>query len=102
MRSRLALGGAVILGLLAGPASAQVQQLNPNAANESFAVQSQFRSLNQQRTSDFNTLSMQAQRNVQFNPSPGFYGPLPRHGHRGVRAFRSRGGGINTSVCTGC
>ncbi len=78
MRSRLALGGAVALALWTGPAAAQVQQMNPNAANESFGLQSQFRTLNQQRVSDFNTLNMQAQRNVQFSPGPvypGAYGP---------------------------
>ncbi len=38
MRIPLALGAA-LLGLTAGPALAQVQLSNPNAANESFALQ---------------------------------------------------------------
>lgn len=98
MRFRLALGAA-LLGLSAGPAFAQVQQSNPNAANESFALQSQFRSLNQQQTSQYNVLNMQAQRNVQFSPPTpytGIYAPRLRHG-----TFRARHG-LNTSICTGC
>ncbi len=71
MRIPLALGAA-LLGLTAGPALAQVQLSNPNAANESFALQSQFRTLNQQQTSQFNVLNMQAQRNVQFAPPAPF------------------------------
>lgn len=93
---------ALVLTLvLAGPASAQVQQSNPNAANQSFAIQSQFRSLQQQQISNYNILNMQAQRNVQFSPSPvypGAYGIVGRPKHRGGRAHR----GMNTSICTGC
>lgn len=104
MRFRLTLG-ALALGALAcaGPATAQVQQSNPNAANQSFAIQSQFRSLQQQQTSDYNTLNMQAQRNVQFNPAPypGEYGYIGLRGHRGGRPIRSHRG-FNTSICTGC
>jgi hypothetical protein len=102
----LVLASAVALA--AGPACAQVQQNNPNAANESFAIQSQFRSLNQQRTADFNTLNMQAQRNVQFAPSyqgyPGAYGPgfrSSRHHRAGGRAVRT-GRGLDMGICTGC
>ena len=97
MRLRLALGAA-LLGLTAGPALAQVQQSNPNAANESFALQSQFRSLNQQQTSQYNVLTMQQQRNVQFSPPAPYVGgyPVVRHGR-----FRA-GHGLNTSICTGC
>lgn len=101
MRVPLALGILALALTGAGPASAQVQQSNPNAANQSFAIQSQFRSLQQQQISNYNTLNMQAQRNVQFNPSPvypGEYGIVGRPVHRGVRAHR----GINTSICTGC
>jgi hypothetical protein len=105
MRIPLALG-ALAFTLAAGPACAQVQQYNPNAANESFAIQGQFRALNQQRTADFNTLNMQAQRNVQFAPSyegyPGAYGPVGRSRHRGggraVRSYR----GMDMGICTGC
>lgn len=102
MRTRFVLGTVLCFGLPAGPALAQVQPGNPNAANNSFALQSQFRSMNQQRTSDFNTLSMQVQRNVQFSPpavvDPGLYAPLGWRGHRAV----GRRHGLNTSICTGC
>ena len=100
------------LALPAGAARAQVQQNDPNAANTSFALQSQIRTLNQQRVTDYNTLNQTIQRNVQFDP----YGPyLPYRGlrgglHGGVRVGRhlgrhgvvQRGGGVNTSVCIGC
>ena len=103
---------ALALALAAGPASAQVQLGNPNAANESFAIQGQFRALQQQRTADFNTLNMQAQRNVQFTPSyQGFPNGLiarPRHrggriggvGHVGRVGHTSRG--FDMGICTGC
>ena len=72
---------ALALALPAGAARAQVQPNDPNAANASFALQSQIRTLNQQRVSDYNTLNQQFQR------------------HGIARAPR---GGLNTSVCIGC
>ncbi|GJE12851.1 MULTISPECIES: hypothetical protein [Methylobacterium] len=96
---------ALALALPAGAASAQVQQNDPNAANASFALQSQIRTLNQQRVTDFNTLNQTIQRNVQYAPvGPyvpyrGVYGG--RHGGRHGIARRG-GGGVNTSVCIGC
>ena len=103
---------ALALALPAGTARAQVQQNNPDAANASFALQSQIRTLNQQRVTDYNTLNQSIQRNVQFEsfgpvlPYRGLYGGRhvgrqPGH-HGGARCFVRRGGGINTSVCTGC
>jgi hypothetical protein len=95
-----------------GAARAQVQQNDPNAANASLALQSQIRTLNQQRVTDFNTLNQSIQRNVQFAPyaAPlpyrGVYGGRVDHhagrslGHRG--SARRIGGGVNTSVCIGC
>jgi hypothetical protein len=100
MRARF-LGAFALTALLTGPAVAQVQQNNPNAANESFNIQNQFRSLQQQQTTNYNILNMQAQRNVQFAPPPAPV-VLPRHGStHGLRAPRA-GGGLNTSICTGC
>lgn len=95
--------GSLTLALAAGPAAAQVQQLNPNAANESFAIQGQFRAMQQQRTADFNTLNMQAQRNVQFTPSyEGYPGPIiARPRHRGGRVGRASRG-FDMGICTGC
>ncbi|MCJ2049223.1 hypothetical protein [Methylobacterium sp. J-070] len=95
---------ALALALPAGAARAQVQQNDPNAANASFALQGQLRAFNQQRVTDYNTLNQSIQRNVQFGAS----GPaLPYRGvyggrHVGRHGFVRRGGGINTSVCTGC
>jgi hypothetical protein len=98
--------GALALALAAGPAAAQVQQFNPNAANESFAIQGQFRAQQQQRTADFNTLNMQAQRNVQFAPSYEGYpgGIVARPRFRGGRAGRASHAyrGFDMGICTGC
>jgi hypothetical protein len=104
---------ALALTLPVGAARAQVQQNDPNAANASLALQSQIRTLNQQRVTDFNTLNQSIQRNVQFAP---YAAPLPSRGvyggrhvdHRAGRAIghhgpgRPVGGGVNTSVCIGC
>ena len=114
---------ALALAIPAGTARAQVQQNDPNAANASFALQSQIRTLNQQRVTDFNTLNQSIQRNAQSEPYGAY---LPYRGLRGglhgefhggfhgVHAGRrigrpvgrlgpvTRGGGINTSVCIGC
>ena len=102
MRARvLAAPLALALALAAGPAAAQVQQNDPNAANASLARQSDTRALQQQRVTDFNTLNMQVQRNVQYRPhepAGGTYGP-----RRGGRRAAGRGhGGFNTGVCIGC
>ena len=95
---------ALALALPAGAARAQVQQNDPNAANASFALQSQIRTLNQQRVTDFNTLNQTIQRNVQFEPYGGY---VPYRGvrvgrHIGRHGIVRRGGGVNTSVCIGC
>ena len=102
--SRAALGVSALwaLALPPGSALAQVQQYDPNAANASLARQGETRALQQQRTTDFNTLNLQAQRNVQYRPyAPDHAIPGPRRGgsrHGGVRAR----GGFNTGVCVGC
>ena len=101
--SRAALGSVLwALALPTGAALAQVQQNDPNAANASLARQSDMRALQQQRTTDFNTLNMQAQRNVQYRPDE------PYHGFGGLRRGYGRlsrahpHGGFNTGVCVGC
>ena len=71
---------ALALAFPAGAARAQVQQNDPNAANASFGLQSQIRTLNQQRVTDFNTLnqSIQRQRPVPaLRPLSVRPGPLP-------------------------
>ena len=113
MRLPLALGalplalGALAFVAAASPAAAQVQLGNPNAANSSFALQSQFRSQQLQNTAEFNTLNMQAQRNVQFAPSnqgyPGAYGIIPRSRHRAAgRLPKGTHRGFDMGICTGC
>ena len=93
---------ALALALPAGAAAAQVQPNDPNAANASFALQSQIRTLNQQRVSDYNTLNQQFQRNVQYQPYGPYYGAYGgrRVGRHGIA--RTPRGGLNTSVCIGC
>lgn len=99
------------LALPASSARAQVQQNDPNAANASFALQGQIRSLNQQRVSDFNTLNQTIQRNVQFEsfgpvlPYRGIRGGVHGGRHLGRHGGGRRGGvntGVNTGVCIGC
>jgi hypothetical protein len=116
---RAALLGLTLLGLAlivpAGAAVAQVQQNDPNAANASFALQSQIRTLNQQRVTDFNTLNQTIQRNAHYDafgpylPYRGLHGGLHggRHvgralGRPGIVPGSLRRGGINSSVCIGC
>ncbi|MDP4005565.1 hypothetical protein [Methylobacterium sp. NEAU K] len=93
---------ALVLALPGGAAWAQVQPNDPNAANASFGLQSQIRTLNQQRVSDFNTLTMRIQRNVQYQPQVPYHGLYGgrRAGRHGV--VRSPRGGFNTRVCIGC
>ncbi|MDP4023382.1 hypothetical protein Q8W71_12155 [Methylobacterium sp. NEAU 140] len=98
----LAAALALTLALAAGDAAAQVQQNNPNAANESLARQSDMRILQQQRVSDFNILNMQAQRSVQYRPAPpggAVYGYGLRRGS--VRHGRVRSG-FDPGICVGC
>ena len=96
------------LALPSGAAWAQVQQNDPNAANAAFALQSQIRTLNQQRVTDYNTLNQTIQRNVQFDsfgptlPYRGVYRGLPGGRQIGRHGVVRRGGGVNTGVCIGC
>lgn len=110
-RSLLAAG---LLLPLAGPACAQIATAQPdlNSWNSSFSQQSTLRSLQQQNTSELNTLRMQNQRNVQFRPADIQPGPvLGRRGgfsqggprHQGVRAGRTRlDRSLDTGICVGC
>ncbi len=102
--ARAGLGSVLwVLALPTGADLSQVQQNDPNAANASLARQSDMRALQQQRTTDFNTLTMQAQRNVQYRPDEPYY-----HGFGGLRRGDGRPGrararsGFNTGVCIGC
>jgi hypothetical protein len=69
----------------ATPALAQVQQTNPNAANQSMESSGQMRALQQQQTTQSDMLRMDVQRNQAATPAPNT-GPnaLPPGGGTGV------------------
>ncbi|MCJ2086084.1 hypothetical protein MKK88_08765 [Methylobacterium sp. E-005] len=69
MRS-LILAGLGLSALVATPASAQVQQTNPNAANQSMEAGSQMRALRQEQTTQSDMLRMDVQRNQAATPAP--------------------------------
>ena len=66
---RLILAAAFCLSL-ATPVLAQVQQGNPNAANQSMEYNSQMRSLQQEQTTQSNRLQMTIERNQAATPAP--------------------------------
>lgn len=73
MRLLIAALTAASLGLAAAaatPALAQVQQNNPNAANQSMETSGQMRALRQEQTTQSNTLRMDIQRNQAATPAP--------------------------------
>lgn len=72
MRLLIATLTAASLGLAAAatPALAQVQQNNPNAANQSMENSGQVRALRQEQTTQSNTLRMDIQRNQAAAPAP--------------------------------
>lgn len=59
-----------LAAIAATPASAQVQQTNPNAANRSMETGGQLRALRQEQTTQSNTLRMDIQRNQAATPAP--------------------------------
>ena len=69
MRS-LILAGLGLSAALATPALAQVQQDNPNAANQSMEYNSQMRGLRQEQTTQSDMLRMDIQRNQAATPAP--------------------------------
>ncbi|MCJ2072891.1 hypothetical protein MKK75_29550 [Methylobacterium sp. J-030] len=69
MRS-LILAGLFLSASVATPALAQVQQDNPNAANQSMESSSQMRGLRQEQTTQSDMLRMDAQRNQAATPAP--------------------------------
>jgi hypothetical protein len=66
----LLLAGLCLSSAVTTPALAQVQQDNPNAANQSMGLNSQMRSLQQQQTTQSDTLRMNIQRNEAATPAP--------------------------------
>ena len=59
-----------LAAIAATPASAQVQQANPHAANRSMETGGQLRALRQEQTTQSNTLRMDIQRNQAATPAP--------------------------------
>jgi len=66
----LILAGLCLSSAVATPALAQVQQDNPNAANQSMELNAQMRSLRQEQTTQTNMLRMDIQRNQAAMPAP--------------------------------
>lgn len=81
--SILALAAGLPLALAAVPAFAQVQQGNPNAANQSMSTMSTNRSLQQDGTSQNNTTMMNLQRSRNAPPTPAPPTPVPHAGAPG-------------------
>lgn len=64
------------LALAGAPAAAQVQQGNPNAANEALSAQGQARAAQQGRTTQGDMTRMNAERSQMAAPPPAV-GPSP-------------------------
>lgn len=75
----IALAASIPLALTAAPASAQVQQGSPNAANQSMSTMSTTRTMQQDSTSQNNTTMMNIQRSQNAAPPPP-PAPIPRVG----------------------
>lgn len=84
----LLLAGLCLSPLVSTPVLAQVQQNNPNAANQSMEYNSQMRSLRQEQTTQGNTLQMNIERNQAATPSP----------NTGPNAIAPIGGGTGVGV----
>ncbi|MGU3537684.1 hypothetical protein [Methylobacterium sp. A54F] len=106
---------AALLATASAPAAAQgLSATNPNSYNDLMARQGEIRTLQQNFTSDLNTLRYQNQRAVQFRQPDEIYGgPVLLRSGRGVRASGLRGagsgiraarprGGLDTGICVGC
>lgn len=76
----LVLAAALPLALTAAPALAQVQQGNPNAANESMSTMSTNRSLQQGGTTQNNTTMMNLERSQNAPAAPTAPTPIPHAG----------------------
>ena len=66
----LLLAALCLSSTVSTPVLAQVQQNNPNAANQSMGLNSQMRTLQQEQTTQSNTLRMNIQRNEAATPAP--------------------------------
>ncbi|MCJ2056797.1 hypothetical protein MKL09_09535 [Methylobacterium sp. J-048] len=82
------LAGLCLSPIAATSVLAQVQQDNPNAANQSMEYNSQMRSLRQEQTTQGNTLQMNMERNQAATPTP----------NTGPNAIGPIGGGTGVGV----
>ncbi len=79
-----------LAAIAATPASAQVQQTNPNAANRSMETGGQLRALRQEQTTQSNTLRMDIQRNQARDARPEYRTERDRPDRRyGLQRTRS-------------
>jgi hypothetical protein len=78
--TRTTLGLAALLGLAAGPALAQVQQANPNAANQSLSTMSTNRTMQQGQTGQNNTTMMNMERSQNTPQAPSAPAVVPHGG----------------------
>src|SRR4051794_14651652 len=108
MRASIVCTLAFIATAASAPAVAQgLPSSNLNSINNSLAGMAQTNAFQQQQTSNFNTLRMEGQRDVMFQPQDAYAGPII--GRRGFRSSAGRahiragsGRTLNTGICTGC
>lgn len=81
--AKIAFAAALPLALTAAPALAQVQQGNPNAANQSLSNMGAARATQQGVTTQNNTTMMNVQRSQNAPPAPAMPTPIPHAGAPG-------------------
>ncbi|KAB1073191.1 hypothetical protein [Methylobacterium planeticum] len=114
MRASILSLAACLVAVTAPALSQGLPSANLNSINNSLAAMGQASAFQQQQTSNFNTLRMDGQRNVQFQPQDGYAAPVilrqgrgfgasgPRH-NGGVRAGRTGvDTGLDRGICIGC
>jgi hypothetical protein len=115
VRTSILFAAAVLTLAASAPVSAQgLPSSNLNSINNSLAGMAQSNAFQQQQISNFNTLRMESQRNVQFQPEDTYTAPLilrrgrgfntagPRH-NGGVRAGRTGTDAVlDRGICVGC
>ena len=115
MRASIVCTLAFIVTAASAPALAQgLPSSNLNSINNSLAGMAQTNAFQQQQTSNFNTLRMEGQRDVMFQPQDTYTAPVilrrghgfntagPRH-NGGVRSGRtSTDAVLDRGICVGC
>jgi hypothetical protein len=114
MRASVLSLSAFLVAVSAPALSQGLPSSNLNSINNSLAAMGQANAFQQQQTTNFNTLRMEGQRNVLFEPQDGSVAPVilrhgrgfgpagPRH-NGGVRAGRTGiDPGLDRGICIGC